>query len=342
MVALSSVVVPSAFVVGGSGPIGRAVAARMLEAGWEVAVASRSGGCAEGLRQAGVSTFRVDRRVEGQLEEVLGPGADVLVDIAAFTPGDGRQVNALEGRVGSVVVISSAAVYADAQGRALVTASSLETFPQLPVPVDESQSTVPADDETYAGQKVALEQELLAGPIATTVVRPCAIHGPNARLPRELFFVKRVLDRRRAVVLVGNGESRFHTTSLANLAELVFLAAASPRDRIINCADPEASSTLDICGAIGGYLQHDLDAVPIPESGYERPDLSNPWAVPSPFVLDMRLAERELGYRPVTTYTQAVEETVLSLADEAREKDWSDTYLGAYFDYGAEDALLQG
>jgi nucleoside-diphosphate-sugar epimerase len=199
---------------------------------------------------------------------------------------------------------------------------------------------VPADDETYSGQKVALEQELLAGPIATTVVRPCAIHGPHARLPRELFFVKRVLDGRRAAVLVGNGESRFHTTSLANLAEVVFLAATSPRDRVVNAVDPEPPSTSEICEAIGGYLQHDLEAVPIPESGFDRPDLSNPWAVPSPFVLDMRLAERELGYRPVTTYVQAVEETALSLAEEAREKDWSDTYLAAYFDYEAEDALL--
>jgi len=340
MVALSSALVPSVFVVGGSGPIGTAVAARMLEAGWKVALASRSGGCADGLRAAGVSTLMVDRRVEGQLEEALGPGADVLIDIAAFTARDGRQVNALEGRVGSVVAISSAAVYADARGRALESASSLDAFPELPVPVDESQPTVPADDGTYSGQKVALEQELRDGPIATTVVRPCAIHGPFARLPRELFFVKRVLDGRRAVVLVSNGESRFHTTSLANLAEVVYLAAVSPGDRVVNCVDPEAPSTLEICAAIGGYLQHELEAVPIPESGFERPDLSNPWAVPSPFVLDMRLTERELGYRPVVTYSQAVGETALSLAEEAREKDWSDTYLAAYFDYGAEDALL--
>ena len=126
---------PLAFVVGGSGPIGTAVARRMVEAGWDVALASRSGGCPAGLRDAGVSTFRLDRRVEGQLEEALGPGADVLVDIAAFTAGDARQVNGLEGRVGSLVVISSASVYADELGRGLETASSLEAFPELPVPV---------------------------------------------------------------------------------------------------------------------------------------------------------------------------------------------------------------
>jgi nucleoside-diphosphate-sugar epimerase len=318
------------------------VGARFLEAGWAVSLASRSGGCPPSLRDAGVATFPLDRDEEGLLEEALGPRADVVVDVAAFKAAHGAQVNALEGRVGSVVVISSAAVYADAGGRSLGTASSLETFPQLPLPVVEGQSTVPPDDETYAGGKVALEQELLAGPIPTTVVRPCAIHGPRSRLPRELFFVKRVVDGRRAVVLVSNGESRFHTTSLANLAELIFLAAVSPGDRVLNCVDPEAPSTLEICAAIGGHLEHELKPVPIPESGFERPDLSNPWAVPSPFVLDMRLAERELGYRPVSRYSDAVEETARSLVEEAREKDWSDTYLAAYFDYDAEDALMAG
>jgi nucleoside-diphosphate-sugar epimerase len=340
LVALFFALVPSAFIVGGSGPIGTAVATRLIEAGWDVALASRSGECPQSLRDAGVTAFALDRRIDGQLEEALGLGADVLVDIAAFTAADASQVNALVGRVGSAAVVSSAAVYADAQGRALGSASSLDTFPELPVPVVESQPTVPPDDETYAGGKVALEQELLAGPIATSVIRPCAIHGPLSRQPREIFFVKRALDGRRAVVLVGNGESRFHTTSLANLAELIFLAARSPGDRVVNCVDPEAPSTLEICEAISGHLDHDLEAVPIRESGFERPELSNPWAVPSPFVLDMRHAAEELGYRPVTSYAQAVEATALSLVRESREKDWGDTYLAAYFNYEAEDALL--
>ena len=42
----------------------------------------------------------------------------------------------------------------------------------------------------------------------------------------------------------------------------------------------------------------------------------------------------------MTSYADAVEETARSLVDEAREKDWSDTYLAGYFDYDAEDAFL--
>jgi nucleoside-diphosphate-sugar epimerase len=282
----------------------------------------------------------VDRTVPGELDAALGDGVDLLVDIAAFTAGDGEQVNALVDRLGSVVAISSASVYADAQGRNLDTASTREAFPELPVPVDETQPTADTSGTTYSPQKVALEQTLLGGPLPATVIRPCAIHGPRSRLPRELFFVKRILDGRRSVVLVSNGESRFHTTSLANLAELVFLAATRPGDRIVNCGDPEAPSTLEICRAIAAALEHDLDPVPIPEDGYERPDLSNPWAVPVPFLVDMTRAATELGYRPVTTYAEAVVETATSLAVEARAKDWSGTYLGEYFNYAAEDALV--
>jgi nucleoside-diphosphate-sugar epimerase len=325
---LRSSVVTSAFLLGGSGPVGTAVAARLRETGWKVVIASRTSG------------VRVDRRVPGELEDALEGGFDLLVDIAAFTAEDGEQVNALADRLGSVVVISSASVYADDEGRNLDTATTRERFPVLPLPVAESQATADPSGTTYSPQKVALEQALLGGPLPATVIRPCAIHGPRSRLPRELFFVKRILDGRRRVVLVSNGESRFHTTSLANLAELVLLAAAQPGDRVLNCGDPDPPSTLEICRLIADALDHDLEPVPIPQDGYDRPDLSNPWAVPVPFLVDMTRAAAELGYRPVKTYAEAVVGTARSLAVEAQEKDWSHTYLGEHFDYAAEDALL--
>src|SRR6267142_1422787 len=146
---------PRALLLGGTGQIGRAAARTFAEHGWDVVVASRS------------SEIRVDRNVPGELEAAVGDGVDVLVDIVAFTREHGEQLNALAGRVGSVVVISSASVYIDDDGR-------------------------------------TLDEALLDGPLPATIVRPCAIHGPGSELPRELFFVKRVLDGRRKVVLVNN------------------------------------------------------------------------------------------------------------------------------------------
>jgi len=327
-----------ALVLGGTGQIGRAVAPRLAEEGWDVVVASRSGSLPDGVEKLGVRAARVDREVPEELEAAIGEGVDVLVDVVAFTRAHGEQLNALAGVVGSVVVISSASVYADENGLTLDEASSIETFPRFPVAIRESNRTVEPSDATYSTQKVALEQTLLDGPLPATILRPCAIHGPSSELPREMFFVKRILDGRRKVVLVSNGESRFHTTSVDNLAELIRLAAERPAKRVLNAGDPDPPTVREIGRAIAAALDDELEQVPIPENGYERRDLSNPWAVPSPLILDMSSAERELGYRSVTTYPEAVRGTAAWLAAEA--PDVTDTWLGRYFDYAAEDALL--
>lgn len=329
----------SALIVGGNGQIGRAAARRLAETGWQVVVVSRSGTLPDGLAELGVTAARADRTADGELEAAIGDGVNVLVDLIPFTRRDAEQLLGLRSRVGSFVAISSASVYADEQGRTLDEAKSVETFPHLPVPIPETQRTTEPSDATYSTQKVAIERTLLEGDVDATVVRPCAVHGPGAEMPRELFFVRRALDGRREVVLVSNGGNRFHTTSVANLAELIRLAAEKPGSRVLNCGDPEPPSVREIGRAIGAAMDHEFDLVPISDNGYDRGELSNPWDVPISLVLDMSAAERELGYRPVTTYPDAVRETCAWLVPEAY-RDWSSTYLQRYLDYSAEDALL--
>ncbi len=182
---------------------------------------------------------------------------------------------------------------------------------------------------------------LLEGPLPSTLVRACAIHGPGAKLPRELFFVKRAVDGRRRVALALNGESRFHTTSVANLAELIRLAAAQPGNRPLNAGDPDPPTTLEICRAIGDALDHEFEPVLFPEDSEELPGLDNPWAVPRPFVVSMTVAEEELGYRPVTTYPEAVRDTCAWLVAELEGgRSWDGTYLEGMLDYAAEDEAL--
>jgi nucleoside-diphosphate-sugar epimerase len=313
--------------------IGRATARAFAEDGWEVVAVSRSGTVPEGLGALGVQAVAADRADDAQLRAAVGAAADVVVDTVAFTREHGEQLNRLAGFAGSLVVISSASVYADDEGRALDGESD---FPDLPVPIPETQRTAEPGDANYSTRKAELEQTLLEGPLPSTLVRACAIHGPGAKLPRELFFVKRALDGRRRVGLAWNGESRFHTTSVANLAELIRLAAARPGNRALNCGDPDPPTTLEICEAIGRALEHDFEPVLLPDDAVD-----NPWATPRPFVVSMEAAERELGYRPVTTYPDAVGETCAWVADELRAgRTWDGTYLETMFDYGVEDGAL--
>jgi nucleoside-diphosphate-sugar epimerase len=327
--------VARAVLIGGTGQIGRAAARALAADGWEVVAVSRSGTLPDGLAELGVQAATADRADDAQLRAAIGSGADVVLDTVAFTREHGEQLNGLAGLVGSLVVISSASVYADDEGRAL---DGVSDPPQMPVPIPETQRTAEPGDETYSTQKAALEQMLLNGPVPSTLVRACAIHGPGAKLPRELFFVKRAVDGRRRVALAWNGESRFHTTSVANLAELIRLAARQPGDRALNAGDPDPPSTLEICRAIGAALQHEFEPVLLPGDEYD-----NPWAAPPqwPFVVSMAAAEEELGYRPVTTYPEAVRETCAWLVGELeRGRSWEGTYLEEMLDYAAEDAAL--
>src|SRR5204863_2631275 len=270
--------------------IGRAAARALAGDGWEVVAVSRSGSLPEGLAELGVEAVVADREDDAQLRAALSGGAEVLFDSMAFGREHGEQLNGLAGLVGSLVVISSASVYADDEGRAL---DGEGDPPVMPVPILETQRTAEPGDATYSTRKAELEQTLLEGPLPATLLRACAIHGPGAKHPRELFFVKRAVDGRRRVALAWNGESRFHTTSVPNLAELIRLAAAQPADRVLNGGDPDPPSTLEICHAIGNALAYEFEPVLLPAD-----EFGNPWAVPSssPLVVSMEAAGRELGY----------------------------------------------
>lgn len=304
--------------------------------GWEVVAVSRSGTLPQGLAELGVESVVADREDDTQLRAALGSGAEVVLDTVAMRREHGDQLTALEGLVGSVVVISTASVYADDEGRAFDGEGG--ELPQLPVPILETQRTAEPGDATYSTQKAELEQTLLHGPLPATLIRACAIHGPGARNPRELFFVKRAVDGRRRVALAWSGESRFNTASVANLAELIRLAAAQPGDRILNGGDSDPPSTLEICRAIGDALEYEFEPVLLPAD-----EFSNPWGVPSssPLIVSMEAAERDLGYRPVTTYPEAVKETCAWLVGELeRGRSWEGTYIAETLDYAAEDEVL--
>ncbi|MGH3009075.1 MAG: NAD-dependent epimerase/dehydratase family protein [Gaiellaceae bacterium] len=323
-----------AVLIGGTGQIGRVAARALAQDGWDVVAISRAGTLPDGLAELGVIAAQADRADEAQLRAAVGDGADVVVDMVAYGREQAEQLNGLP--AGSLVVISTGSVYVDDEGRALDGVSEL---PHFPVPVTEKQPTVePGDAENYSRGKVALEQELLVGPLPATLLRAGAIYGPGAKMPRELYFVARARDGRRRVALAWQGASRFHTVSARNIAELIRLVAASPGDRVLNAGDPDPPTTLEICRAIGAALGHEFEPVLLPADEYD-----NPWGLPPdhPCVLDMTAAERELGYRPVTTYPEAVGETCEWLSGELeRGRDWKGTYLEATLDYAAEDAAI--
>jgi len=320
----------TAFVLGGTGQIGRAVSQRLTEAGWDVTVGARR----EPDPPLDTRFARVDRTVPGELEMAIAGGVDVLVDIVPLRTADGEQLRGLAGRVGSVVAISTGGVYEDDAGRPFGDPEAA-----FPVPITEEQATVAPDGDDYHSTKRTIELALLEeAELQATIIRPCAIHGPHGRQLREWFFVKRALDGRRTIVLAHRGEGRFHTTSVDNLADLVRLAAKRPGSRALNCGDPDPPNVLEISRAIAAAMDVDWTEILLP--GAEQGTLGDhPWNTPRPFVVDMTKASTELGYRPVATYAQAVERTIAWLVDA---RPAAATYMQPMFDYRAEDAFLRG
>ncbi|HXM54251.1 MAG TPA: NAD-dependent epimerase/dehydratase family protein [Candidatus Dormibacteraeota bacterium] len=337
----------SAVVVGGTGCVGTAVVRRLAECGWRVTSVSR------GLREpaADLSHLPIERRTLDRdgpsgLADAVPPGTDVLVDVMARGRVDAEQVLAVAGRVGSVVAISTTAVYADARtGRKLLSDLAGSAWPS---PIPESQPTVAPGDDDSSARKVAMERLLLERhPAPVTIVRPGAVYGPGNLWAREWHFVKRVLDGRRVVVLVARGASRFHPVAAASVAELVRLAAELPGRRVLNAADARAHSALEIAYGVADAMDWGWDAVlldgEVPDEG---PGL-HPWATARPLVFDTTAARRELGFADAVPFEAGMAATCEWLRSATAGRDWADVIPGAarlygdLFDYAAEDALVR-
>ncbi|MFJ5723800.1 NAD-dependent epimerase/dehydratase family protein [Streptomyces sp. NPDC093149] len=338
----------SAWVLGATGQIGRAAVQALVEDGWEVTAASRGGGRDAGWDDA-VRATALDRDADGALAAALGEGCDVLVDMVAYGGGHARQLTGLADRIGSAVVISSGAVYEDDRGRGFDTQDEPDGSPRYPVPIPETQRTVAAGDATYGTRKIRLEQDLLAAgdALPVTLLRAGAIHGVHCRSPRELYFVKRLLDGRGRRVLSYDGTSRFHPVHVSNLAELIRLAAGRPGSRVLNAGDPQAPTVSEIGEAVDAVFGRRTETVLMAGAPGEDGVGSTPWSAAHPIVYDMTAAEQELGYRPVTGYAQSLPATVEWICAQLEGRDWREAYpvmLRAYgeklFDYAAEDAWL--
>lgn len=283
----------------------------------------------------------LDRNAAGALD--VANGFDLVVDVIPFEAEHPRQL--LELDVGAIVAISSASVYADEQGRTLDEAQGVDDFPELPVPIPETQPTVEPGDATYSTKKAAIEGILLAnGRTPAAIVRPCAIYGRGDRMAREWFFVKRTIDRRRYVVLANRGLGHFHTVAAENVGEVVRLLAASPRTDVFNCGDPDPPRVVEIARRIGDAAGHRFTEILLADNAGRGALGQTPWSTPKPLLVDMAKAEEELGYRPVITWAEAIPRQVQWLLDATRGRDWQQVlprgadYLR--FEYEEEDALV--
>jgi nucleoside-diphosphate-sugar epimerase len=328
--------------------IGRAVARRLLSAGWRITVIGRDPGrMPDDLAGNGARFVIADRDDPGALAVAADGGCDLLVDCVCYTAAQARLVLPLIRTAHSAVMISSKAVYVDDAGNHVNSPSP----PRFPGPVTEDQSTLEPGDmpydspQGYGANKVAAEHVLLDSGLPVTVLRASKVHGQGAAPPREWYFVKRVLDRRPTLLLAGRGKGTDHPSAAVNIAALVEVVAQRPGPRILNAADPDAPDGLAISRVIAALTGHAWDEVLLGEDAPA--DLGrHPWHSLPPIVLDTGAAQA-LGYQPVGDYAGTVTDTISWLIDQTGQRpNWTppgvdQEVIGRWFDYAAEDAWLR-
>ena len=334
-----------AVVLGVSGVTGTAIASALAAAGWSVAGTGRDERrFPAALATAGVGFVTSDRHDPDDLAHAIGIGADLIVDCLCYTAPHARQLLEHRRDVGSVVMLSSRAVYVDEQGRHV---NSVEP-PRFRGPVPETNPVVAPDEsghynsaDGYAANKVAAEQVLLDSGLPVSVLRLGLVHGIGGNAAREWFVVRRVLDGRRRIPLAHRGRSADHPTAAANLARLVITCADRPDTRVLNAADPDTPTAAEVVAAVAAACGRPIDVAELPHDAAAQLGWS-PWAAWPPFLLDTSAADA-LGYEAVGTYAQTVRAQVrwlLRLDAEERNRLDHARYFEGRFDYELDDAGL--
>lgn len=290
-----------AVILGGTGAIGGALAARLAAADWSVDVTGRDPeSMPQELIVAGVRFHQIERSEVPEIGRLVGGGADLLVDLVAYCGADVRALLPVMGSVTSPVLISSRAVYVDAEGRHL----NGEEPPWFHGPISEDTATLPPAGEDvdpfsregYAPSKVAVEHAALDSGLPVTVIRPSKVHGRWARNPRTRLFVERMLRGDRMITLADRGASIDHLTAAANTATLIETVADAPGQRVLNSADPDTPTAEQIVRMIGERLAWD-GSLELVASKSDPMVGEHPWRSAHPIVLSTSASER-LGYSP--------------------------------------------
>jgi nucleoside-diphosphate-sugar epimerase len=318
---------PAAFVTGGSGFIGGALIERLRREGWDVRALARSERAAGRVRELGAEP------VSGNLgdRESLRAGAEgseVCFHAAAKVedwgdPADFERLN-VEGTRNVIDACRAAGV------RRLVhvgTEAALMAGQPL-VNVDEDAPLRPDSPALYSSTKAKAEQLVRAANrdgLETVVVRPRFVwgRGDSTLLPQIIEMV-----RSRRFRWVGGGRQLTATTHIDNTVEGLWLGATkAPAGGVYFVTDGEPVVFREFLTALVGTQGVEIPDKSVPpgvagaaarvaEGIWRRlrrpgnPPLTrfSVWVSSQECTIDISRAERELGYRPVTSREEGLAE----------------------------------
>jgi nucleoside-diphosphate-sugar epimerase len=334
-------------VIGGSGTfIGARVVDTLVAQGHDVAVFSRVP-----PRRADVRHLVGDRR---RLDEHTGPlraaAPDIVIDaILSSAPQVVALQSVFRGVARRLVALSSMDVY-----RSCGVLHRLEPGGLEPLPLTESspvrtklQTYPPAQivklqqifgwlDEEY--DKIPVERAVLADErLPGTVLRLPMVYGPGDKLHRFFPILKRIADRRPAIILAEELAAWRGTKGYVDeVAAAIAAAAVAERaaGRVYNIGEADTLSELEWARMIADATGWRGELVIVPNDRAPA-HLRPPGNFAQHWVADTTRARDELGYRERIGREECVRRTIdWELANPPAEVD------PAQFNYAAEDDAL--
>ncbi|MBV9265889.1 MAG: NAD-dependent epimerase/dehydratase family protein [Acidobacteriaceae bacterium] len=229
-------------VIGGNGFIGTPLVRELIALGHDPAVLHRT---AEAGMQAGAKQIRGDRNHLQDLEaEIRAFAPDLIVDMILSSGKQAQQLVRFAGAIDArVVAVSSMDVY---RAWGVLLGSEQGELEPLPItedsPLRSATRAYPPEvvtvmktiftwvDPEY--DKVAVEEAVRSGGAENTIVRLPMVYGPDDPLHRMHGVLKRIADRRPAIILADDQAAwRGPRGYVENVAHAIALAATSERAR---------------------------------------------------------------------------------------------------------------
>ena len=255
-------------VLGGTSFVGRAIVEDALTRGVEVTLFNRG--------KTGLDVFpdlplRVGDRDAGDYATLHDGEWDAVVDVNGYIPRHVAQAaDALEGRVGRYLFISTGSVYDTKQ----LTANAGEDASRVPAIRDTEEVT----GESYGGLKVACEDDVLTRfGDGGTIVRPGVVAGPFDPTDRFTWWVRRATVGGR-LGLAGQPDQPVQVVDHADLARLVVALVQANQAGVYNGVGPAQPTTMaDLIRACAEAAGTEVQVIPVSPG-----ELAQPLLLPDP------------------------------------------------------------
>jgi nucleoside-diphosphate-sugar epimerase len=308
-------------VIGGTGFIGRFVIEQLLEKGHELSVFDR--GVTPANLPLEVNRIRGDRQhLTDYRKTFVQLAPDVVLDTIAFTEADAQStMAAFRGIARRVVVISSQDVY---RARDIFLKRETGIIDAVPLTEDaplrsqlypyrdtDLPSQLSLDCENY--DKILVERVVMSDPsLPGTIVRLPIVYGEGDHQHRIYPYIKRMEDRRSAIVLEQSYANwRGCYSYVENVAAAIVLTVVDERatDRIYNVSESSSVSQAKLIREIGEVVGWSGEVVIVPKS-----DLPEGYGIPfcteQDWMSDSTRIRKELDYSEPINWGEALRRTI--------------------------------